>query len=133
MFEGFALAGETAALGTALSWAVSSLIFAAAARRIDAPHLNFLRIHVAVVFLFLAVAVTGTGWSLPASQCGLLAVSGVVGLVAGDGAYFRSLRILGPRRAMLLMSLAPVATASVLAAVPSVRQSRNPPALLARK
>ena len=107
-------AGEFAALGTAVCWAAGSNLFAAAGRRMGSVVLNRLRITVGAGFLGLALFVTrGSPWPTWATgtQVGLLALSGLVGFVFGDGFYFRSLVILGPGRAALLASLAPLFTA----------------------
>jgi drug/metabolite transporter (DMT)-like permease len=107
-------AGEFAALGTACFWAAGSNFFAAAGRRMGSLVLNRLRITVAVVFLATALwAIKGSPWPTwaTAPQVGLLALSGLIGFVFGDSYYFRSLVILGPGRAALLASLAPLFTA----------------------
>lgn len=107
-------AGEFAALGTAVCWAAGSNFFAAAGRRMGSVTLNRLRITVAAGFLAIAlVAVRGSPWPTWATttQVALLAVSGLIGFVFGDTYYFRALVILGPGRAALLASLAPLFTA----------------------
>ena len=109
-------AGEFAALGTACCWAVGSNLFAAAGRSMGSVVLNRLRITVALGFLGLALWVTrGSPWPVWASgfQIGVLAVSGLVGFVFGDNMYFRSLVILGPGRAALIASTAPLFTAAL--------------------
>ena len=45
---------------------------------------------------------------VPERPCALLALSGVIGLTLGDAAYFGAMAILGVRRALLLLSTAPV-------------------------
>ena len=102
--------GEVAALSTAVSWACSSLLFTAASRRQGAAELNLVRLVGATGILGLAVAVVTGSFALPSGQAGALVLSGILGLSIGDLALFNSMRILGPRRAMLLMSLAPVGT-----------------------
>jgi drug/metabolite transporter (DMT)-like permease len=107
-------AGELAALGTACCWAAGSNLFAAAGRRMGSLTLNLLRITVATLFLSLALlALRGTPWPTWATseQVLLLSLSGWVGFVFGDTFFFRSLVILGPGRAALLGSLAPLFTA----------------------
>jgi drug/metabolite transporter (DMT)-like permease len=109
-------AGEFAALGTALCWSIGSNFFAAAGRRLGSVVLNRLRITAACVPLGLALLATHGSpwptWATPA-QLGLLAVSGWIGFVFGDTYYFRSLVILGPGRAALMASTAPVFTALI--------------------
>ena len=109
-------AGETAALGTAVCWAVGSNLFAAAGGRMGPVVLNRLRITTAFVLLGLALLVTrGTPWPVwaTAPQLAALAASGLIGFVFGDTWYFRALVILGPGRASLLASLAPPFTAAL--------------------
>jgi drug/metabolite transporter (DMT)-like permease len=101
--------GELAALGTATCWAITSLVFAEASRRVGPLRVNLLRLPIALVLLSLALAVLDAPLAdLTAARVGLLAASGVIGLVVGDLAFFASLRRLGARVTSLLMSLAPV-------------------------
>jgi drug/metabolite transporter (DMT)-like permease len=100
--------GQLAALGTAACWAVTSIVFAEAARRIGSLRTNLLRLPVALVLLSLALlAGAGTFAGLTRTRLGWLAASALIGLVAGDLAFFAALERLGPRLAALLMSLAP--------------------------
>lgn len=124
-------AGELAALGTALCWAAGFNLFAVAGRSMGSVVLNRLRINVAMVFLTLALLVThGSPWPTWATgtQVALLAASGLVGFVFGDGYNFRSLVILGPGRSALLASTAPIFTA--LIALPVLGERPGPLALL---
>ena len=124
-------AGELAALGTACCWAAGTNLFAAAGRRMGSVILNRLRITVAAIFLGLALLVTrGTPWPTWATgpQIALLAVSGLIGFVFGDANYFRALVILGPGRAALLASLAPLFTLAI--AWPLLGEAPGPLALL---
>jgi drug/metabolite transporter (DMT)-like permease len=106
--------GEAAALSTALLWAGSALFFAAAARRMGADRVNLLRLILAFLILGVTVLATGAASSLPAGQVAALALSGLIGLAAGDAAYFRCLEYLGARRGALLMAMAPVFTALLM-------------------
>jgi drug/metabolite transporter (DMT)-like permease len=109
-------AGELAALGTAGSWSIGSNLFAAAGRRMNSLVLNRLRLVLASIFLCLALLVVrGSPWPTWATeaQLWLLVVSGLVGFVFGDSFYFRSLVILGPGRAGLLASTAPIFTVAI--------------------
>lgn len=101
--------GELAALATATCWAVTSLVFAEAARRIGALRVNLLRLPVAFALLSLALlAAHHPLASLTPPRWAYLAASAVLGLLAGDLAFFAALRRLGARLASLLMALAPV-------------------------
>jgi len=123
--------GELAALGTALCWSTGANLFAAAGRRMGSVVLNRLRITAAVPMLCLALLVVrGSPWPTWATafQIGILALSGLIGFVFGDNYYFRSLVILGPGRAALLSSLAPLFT--VLIAWPALGERPGPLAAL---
>ncbi len=106
--------GELAALGTASCWSVGSMFFDAAGRQIGPNNVNRIRIVLAAVLLSVALLVS-TGrfvpGDIPFSRLFWLSLSGLIGLVLGDACFFTSLVILGPRRATLLMSAAPVITA----------------------
>lgn len=124
-------AGELAAVGTALSWAIGSNFFAGAGRRMGSVVLNRLRITVALVLLSAVLLLTrGAAWPVWATptQTGLLALSGVIGFVFGDTWFFRSLVILGPSRATLLASLAPLFTTAL--AWPTLHEHPGPLALI---
>lgn len=106
--------GELAALGTASCWTLASIFFTLVGRKIGAFNLNKLRIPVAVACLGGMLFATGgfaDAGSFGTGDYGWLALSGIIGLVLGDSCYFGSLVILGPRRATLLMSAAPVLAA----------------------
>lgn len=124
-------AGEFAALGTALCWASGSMFFSTAGRSMGSVVLNRLRITVACVLLGAALLVVrGSPWPFWATpfQLVLLAASGLIGFVFGDRFYFKSLVILGPSRASLLVSTAPIFTA--LLAWPILHELPGPYALL---
>lgn len=101
--------GELAALATATCWAVTSLMFAEAARRIGALRVNLLRLPIAFALLSLALLTADRPLAdLTSPRLALLALSAALGLLAGDLAFFAALARLGARLTSLLMSLAPV-------------------------
>ncbi len=105
--------GELAALATAVCWASGANLFAAAADRLGPTVLNRLRLAFGLAFLGLALLVTrGNAWPVWATsfQLQILALSGLIGFVFGDAYGFRSILILGPGRATLVVSLAPLFT-----------------------
>lgn len=123
--------GEVAALGTALCWGAGSNFFAEAGKTMGAVVLNRLRITIALTFLAASLfVVRGSPWPGEAGPRAtlLLAVSGMVGFVFGDGFYFRSILILGPGRGSTLACLAPPMTA--LLAVPFLDERLGPVAVL---
>ena len=103
--------GEIAALGTSVCWTFTSIFFTLSGRRIGSAVVNRARLPLAVVFLAATHFLVQGEW-LP-QQAGLarwfwLGLSGIIGLVLGDGFLFQALVLIGPRRSMLLMSLVPV-------------------------
>jgi drug/metabolite transporter (DMT)-like permease len=111
-----AVAGQWAALATAICWAFSALSFDVAARRLGALILNPIRLVLA--FGFLSLLAWGLrGLPLPVDATprtwAWLAVSGLVGFVFGDFCLFRAFLMIGPRLSMLMMSLAPPLTAVI--------------------
>jgi drug/metabolite transporter (DMT)-like permease len=107
------LIGETAAVVTAGLWTACSVLFESAGRRIGALSVNAYRIVIAVIFLAathlvlfhsLRPAASGTQWFY-------MGLSGVSGLALGDFGYFGALVLIGARRGVLLMSMAPIFSA----------------------
>jgi drug/metabolite transporter (DMT)-like permease len=106
--------GEIAALAVSFCWSLTSIQFTLAGRRIGSQVVNRLRLLLAVVGLSLAhLLLHGELWPVHAGRFrwGWLGLSGVIGLVLGDGSLFQAFLLIGPRRAMLLMTLVPVISA----------------------
>ena len=101
---------QAAALTAAFLWTCSSMIWGLI--NLPAFTLNackncvgvtLIGIHLAVVSFGLGMIELSASWQ----AWGWLALSSLVGIVLGDTMYFRSLQILGPRRAMVLACLSP--------------------------
>ncbi len=105
-----ALLGELAALSAAFTWSVSSTIFTTVGKRIGPLNLNALRIAIsASLFLFFHFLLYGTPFpQVNSLQILVLSLSGIIGLAVGDLAYFGALIEIGPRRAILVSSMAPI-------------------------
>ncbi len=103
--------GEIAALLTSLCWSLTSVQFTLAGRRLGSGVVNRIRLVLAALFL-ASVHLLLYGQPLPLDaepfRWGWLGLSGTVGLVLGDASLFQSFVLIGPRRGMLLMTLAPV-------------------------
>lgn len=100
--------GGLAALTAAFLWALASLWFTRLGSHLSVIEVNFLKGLLALVWLVITLYLSGGGLqAIPAAALGLLLVSGVVGITLGDSAYLQALQHLGPRRTLLLATLAP--------------------------
>ncbi len=106
--------GVTACLAAALAWAISSVLYSRVPMR--AASIAAFKNLFATCLMFLLLV--SSHWMLgrPIFQASgaawwNLGWSGVIGLVLGDVAYFRSLQILGPRQGLTLTLLTPPLTA----------------------
>jgi drug/metabolite transporter (DMT)-like permease len=108
------LLGQLAAVGAATCWALTSLLFAFAGRRVGPQVVNLSRLLLALAILVVAHRWTTGAW-LPldagAERWGWLSLSGVIGLALGDAALFQALIYIGPRLTALMMALAPIIAA----------------------
>lgn len=102
--------GPAAGVATSLLWSMTSLCFTAASRRLGAATVNTARIGLATLWLGLTHRLLTGRWVPAASskEVLLLALSGLVGLTIGDLALFASFVQIGPRLAMLIMTVAPI-------------------------
>jgi drug/metabolite transporter (DMT)-like permease len=103
--------GELAALGTAAAFAVNSVLFTLAGKKVGAVIVNRIRLLFAVLLLITAHwGTTGTLLPVYASSRNWfwLSLSGLAGLVLGDIFLFNAFVVVGARISMLMMSLAPV-------------------------
>lgn len=103
--------GEIAALGSALIWAGTSLLFTAAGKIVSPVATNaFKTVAATLLFAIVLLIRDGLPWdaSLERGDVLLLAGSGLLGLSLGDSFLFLGYQILGTRRAMLVTSLHPV-------------------------
>jgi drug/metabolite transporter (DMT)-like permease len=102
--------GETAALATSCLWTITSLFFTSAGKKIGSLSVNAYRTVIAVGFLAVAhVIFLGTVVPFASvAQWFWMGASGIVGLVIGDGGLFAAFVTIGPRRAVLVMALAPI-------------------------
>lgn len=103
--------GPAAALGAAMIWAFTSILFTAAGRNVVPAATNLFK--TAAATLLFAVALLfrdGLPFDphLDLRQILLLGLSGIVGLGIGDSFLFSGYQLLGTRRAMLVQSTHPI-------------------------
>ena len=124
--------GETAALLTSLCWALNSVCFTVAGRRVGSAAVNLLRLLMAWgVLLLVHLAIYGQVFPFQAggARLGWLGMSGLIGFALGDAVLFEAFVLIGARLAMLLMTLSPIFSA--LLAWAFLGQSMGLPKVLA--
>lgn len=99
--------GELAALSAALFWAVSSVVYTRLGQRLPPLSLNLAKGALAIAMVGCTLLLQAEGIALEPRALALLAISGICGIGCGDTAYFSALNCLGPRRTLLLGTLAP--------------------------
>ena len=108
--------GELAGLATAVLWAFTSLFFSEAGRRVGSFSVNRTRLLIAVLLYGGFSLLTG-GQLFPlginGEQFFWLGLSGIVGLVIGDGCGFKALVMIGPRLATLIYASTPIMTVAI--------------------
>jgi drug/metabolite transporter (DMT)-like permease len=107
-------AGESAALLTSVCWALNSVCFTLAGRRVGSASVNLLRLLMAWVLLAgLHLVLFGSAFPLHAgtARIGWLGISGLIGFALGDAVLFEAFLLIGARLAMLLMTLSPIFSA----------------------
>ncbi len=105
--------GEIMALLAAFIFSWTSIFFTTAGRRLGVTTLNLIRLPGAIVCLTLTHRLlTGSWWptGVPPQDQFWIGLSGLVGLAIGDSALFKAFTLIGPRRSMTMMALAPVFT-----------------------
>lgn len=105
--------GELMALLAAFIFSWTSVFFTTAGQRLGVTTVNLLRLPGATLCLALThYVVKGQIWpqGLTWADTAWIGLSGVVGLAMGDSALFKAFTLVGPRRSMTMMALAPVFT-----------------------
>lgn len=106
-------AGELAGLATAILWALTAIYFSQAGRLVGSFTVNKIRLLLAVV-LYAGFSLVTTGNLYPQNineqQLFWLGLSGIVGLIIGDGCGFKALVMIGPRLATLIYASTPIMT-----------------------
>ncbi len=105
------LLGEMAAMGTAICWSFSSVLFAVASKRVGPLVINLLRLPLAIFLLMATYTILQGKFAIAFHSAMYLALSGVIGLAIGDTFLFNSMVMVGARLSMLLLSLSPPITA----------------------
>ena len=119
--------GEFAALGAALSWVVSAVLYKQALAEVKPISANIFRLASTSIVLVLFITVVGklsVLSTLPFEAVVLACASGVVGLGLGDTCYMISLKLIGVSRAVPLTCIYPLF--SILWAISLKGEQVNP-------
>lgn len=99
--------GELSALTASILWSISPYVFSAVVSKIGSFNLNVSRLFVSSLLIFSTCVIFGISLQTNIFQLFYLILSGLVGLVLGDSFLFKSLKEIGPRYTMILMSSNP--------------------------
>jgi DME family drug/metabolite transporter len=123
--------GELAALGAAICWTISAIMYKEAlskAKPISANIMRCVSTSIILVAILIAAGKFGVLTSLPAYAVVLACVSGIVGLGFGDTLYMVSLKLIGVARAVPITCTYPLF--SLLWTVFLVKEQATLPAVL---
>jgi drug/metabolite transporter (DMT)-like permease len=101
--------GVLAALASAASWAVGTMLFKGIGTEFSASAMTLVKSLLSLVLL--AIVLIFVGWTrVPVSSLGLLILSGLIGIAVGDTCFFAALQRLRVHQLIVLMMLAPAMT-----------------------
>jgi len=104
--------GELFALLAAFLWAFSSVLFSDLGKSIKPVELNLIK-GIGAILLLTATSLLlkETVGSLSLEVIVLLFISGAIGIGFGDTMYFEAINYIGPKRSLLISTIAPIITA----------------------
>jgi drug/metabolite transporter (DMT)-like permease len=101
--------GVIAALGSAASWALGTILFKGVGAEFSSMAMTFIKSLAGALLLLILLFMIG--WTRPQSSAlGWLALSGVLGISAGDTFFFAALQRLGAHQLIIIMMLGPAVT-----------------------
>lgn len=104
--------GVGAALASAASWAVGTILFKGIGENFAPSAMTLIKSLFSV--LLLAIGLIFVGWrTVPFPSLAWLILSGLIGIAAGDTCFFAALRLLPVHQLIVLMMLAPGITLSM--------------------
>lgn len=105
--------GELAALGAALSWTISAVLYRKALAEAKPVAANTVRLAFTSIFLLVFMAASGkfaVFADLPVNVVILASISGIIGLGVGDTLYMASLKVMGVAKAVPITCTYPLFT-----------------------
>ncbi len=103
--------GELAALGAAICWTISAILYKEALLKAKPVSANIVRLVCTSIILVACLAIIGKFgvlMNLPAYAVVLACVSGIIGLGFGDTLYMMSLKLIGVARAVPITCVYPL-------------------------
>jgi drug/metabolite transporter (DMT)-like permease len=103
--------GEIAALGAAICWTLSAILYREALLETNPISANIMRCVCASIVLVAFSAIIGKFWvlmNLPMYVVALTCISGIIGLGLGDTLYMFSLKLIGVARAVPITCIYPL-------------------------
>lgn len=104
------LVGTVAALGSAASWAIGSILFKQLGADISSLAMTLVKGIMSVILLTIAVLLTGID-TVQLKPLLMLILSGLIGISLGDTFFFEALKHLGAHTLVILLMLGQVVTA----------------------
>lgn len=102
--------GIFAALASAASWALGTVIFEKVGRVVPYAGITFLKGTFSILLMALLVGLIGRPTTIDLRDFVILALSGVIGISIGDSLFFRSLQDLGAKVQVLYFMLGQIVT-----------------------
>lgn len=102
--------GIIAALGSAASWALATVVFDRLGKVIPAAGMTFFKGLFSLVLMLILILCTGGFDALSLRDFFFLALSGIIGISIGDTLFFRSLQDLGAKVQVLYFMLGQIVT-----------------------
>lgn len=118
----YRLLGAAAALLSSAAWALGPVLFRKAGDSVSPLGLNLAKGIIGTVYLGILLLIFGFNPIAP-RDVALLALSGILGIAFGDTFFFMGLMRLGPRMAVLIETLCPVAAVLMAVALLGERPS----------
>jgi drug/metabolite transporter (DMT)-like permease len=101
--------GVAAALGSAASWAMGTILFKGVGAQFSSMAMTLIKSFAGALLLLILLLLVG--WSVPQGDAlGWLALSGLLGISAGDTFFFAALQRLGAHQLIIIMMLGPAIT-----------------------
>ena len=105
-----AIIGIGAALTSAASWAIGSILFKKIGEKVSPFGMTLSKGILGILLLGFVYAVNGFDF-IPLNAAGMLFISGIIGIAIGDTLFFASLQYLGPKVQIIFFMMGQVMTA----------------------